>query len=286
MGVLAQVVGPDPTNGAPPIPSSQLALLTDPTTNLSFTLQPSSINVFEGGSPVFKGSAKSDSEFPLAYQWLRDGTNIPGATGSSYSFTTVVADNGAKFSLVVTTAVGGLVITSTNAALTVQQAVFEKGLALMRYWANKTPADFATGESGGFGDPDFQMAVTSFEAGVNNENGHSYVSAISGFFVPATSGRYDFIISGDDHCDLFLSTDSSPNNKRLVCQQVGWCNALVWGPESGVGGGGTDDVQKNSATWTNATGTAVNNGGIQLTAGTKYTWKRGTMKTAVAIMSP
>jgi PA14 domain len=266
-GVLAQLVGtPDPTNGAPPIPSSQLSLVTSAATTISFTNQPKNTTAFESAIAIFTASATSDSEFAVLYQWQRNGTNIPGATTTSYSLTTILADNASKFDLVAATAEGGLSTTSSVVTLTVQQAVFEKGLALMEYWLNKG-ADLTVPEGGGFGSPDFVMAVPAFEAGVNNENGNTYVNRISGFFVPATSGAYDFIVSGDDHIDVFLSTDSNPNNKRLICQQPGWSNARNW---PGDEGGGADSNQKHSATWTNSTGVAPSASGIQLTAGSKY----------------
>jgi hypothetical protein len=268
LGILAQLVGlADPTNGAPPIPPDHLSLETSPTTTLTWVTQPHNATVFEGGSPIFAASGKSDSEFAVEYQWRRNGTNISGATSSSYSFTCVAADTGAKFDVVASTAEGGLSITSSVATLTVQQAVFEKGMALMEYWLNKG-ADLTVPESGAFGPPDFVMAVPGFEAGINNENGNTYVNRLSGFFVPATSGAYDFLVTGDDHIDVFLSTDSNPNNKRLICQQPGWSGARAW--NDNPGGGGADNNQKHSATWTNAAGASPFASGIQLTANQKY----------------
>lgn len=266
VAVLAQLVGPDPTNGAPPIPNSELSLITSATTSLSFTNQPKSLTVFEGATAIFSGGATSDSEFTVLYQWQRNGTNIPGATASTYSLTTIAADTGSTFDLVASTQEGGLVQTSSVVTLTVQQAVFEPGLALVEHWLNKG-ADLTVPEGGGFGPPDFQFAVPAFEAGVNNENGDTYVNKVSGFFVPPTTGAYDFITTGDDHNDFFMSTDSNPNNKRLICQQVGWANALTWSSDQG---GGADMNQKHSVTWTNASGVAPYANGIQLTAGNKY----------------
>lgn len=258
---------PDPTNGAPPIPMTELSLITSPVTNLSWVTQPSATTVFEGGSPIFNSLAKSDSEFSVLYQWQRSGTNIPGATAPGYTFTTTIADNGVQFDVVASTAEGGLSITSAPVTLTVQQAVLEKGLALMQYWINQSAA--SPEGTLPLGPPNFIMAVPAFEAGVNNENGDSYVNEVSGFFIPAVTGTYDFICTGDDYVDFFLSTDSNPNNKRLICQEVGWSNALTWGTDNG---GGSDLTEKHSATWTNATsgGAAPFANGFNLTAGTKY----------------
>lgn len=280
LAILAQTVGQvDPTNGTPPIPANQLSLITKPTTTLTFTNQPHNTKVFEGGTPIFTAAATSDSEFAVLYQWQRNGTNIPGATTTSYSLTATVADSGSTFDLVASTAEGGLTTNSTTVTLTVGVAVPEPGLALMEYWTNKS-ADLTIPESGAFGAPNFVMAVPAFAAGLNGENGNTYVNRVSGFFIPATTGAYDFVVCGDDHVDVFLSTDKNPNNKRLICQQPGWSGALVWDdgatplPPATTGNPGNNNAsdrnQMNSATWTNAAGVKANPNGIQLTQGVQY----------------
>jgi len=55
---------------------------------------------------------------PLAYQWLRNGAVIPGATGTGYTTAaTTSADNGAQFSVTVSNVAGS--VTSSTALLTV-----------------------------------------------------------------------------------------------------------------------------------------------------------------------
>jgi hypothetical protein len=267
LGILAKLVAdPDPTNNAPPIPANQLSLLTSPTTTLTWATPPVPVTVFEGDLPLFTGKAVSDSEFKVLYQWMRNGTNLPGVTGSSYTFTTIAADNGSPFVLVASTAEGGLSITSAPVTLTVNAKVFEPGLVLMQYWINQT--DQTLGERLLLPPPTFQMAVPSFAAGLNNENGDNYVNSISGFFIPATSGAYDFFVCSDDHSDLFMSTDSNPNNKRMIAQENNWSNARQWV----TSGGGSALNLKRSDQWTNANSAnlAPFGNGIQLTAGQKY----------------
>ncbi len=78
---------------------------------------PANVMVTEPNSATFRVVATGSA--PLSYQWRRNGSNIPGATGSVYtlSATTVAADNGAQFDVVVANGVSN--VTSAPATLTV-----------------------------------------------------------------------------------------------------------------------------------------------------------------------
>ncbi|HMD17685.1 MAG TPA: hypothetical protein VKH18_13560 [Terriglobales bacterium] len=88
---------------------------------------------------------------PLQYQWSKNGTAVPGASGASY--TTVAAtpaDNGANFVVIVTSAIGAA--TSNSASLTVGPRVPKPGD--WRFQALDLPAfvpDVATFLLGGMG---------------------------------------------------------------------------------------------------------------------------------------
>ena len=82
----------------------------------SITTDPASITVTEPDAATF--SVVATGTAPLSYQWRRDGVDIPGETGTSYTLDpTSVADDGATFDVVVTNAFGSA--TSTAATLTV-----------------------------------------------------------------------------------------------------------------------------------------------------------------------
>jgi glucose/arabinose dehydrogenase len=79
--------------------------------------QPQDVTVGIGASATFDVVASGSQ--PLSYQWRRNGSNIPGATGTSYTVTNVQAsDDGAQFSVVVSNASGS--VTSREALLTVR----------------------------------------------------------------------------------------------------------------------------------------------------------------------
>jgi len=81
---------------------------------------PLGTTVQEGQTASFTASASGTA--PLAFQWLRNGVAIGGATAASYTTaaTTVAADNGARFSVRVSNAAGNVI--SAEVVLTVQGA--------------------------------------------------------------------------------------------------------------------------------------------------------------------
>jgi uncharacterized delta-60 repeat protein len=76
--------------------------------------QPANLTVTVGGTANFYVTA---SGFNLTYQWRRNGTNLSGATGSSYSFSNVQLSDATSYAVVVANAAGS--ITSSPALLTV-----------------------------------------------------------------------------------------------------------------------------------------------------------------------
>ena len=82
----------------------------------AITTQPTSRTVPVGASTTFSVAASGTA--PLGYQWRRNGANIAGATAASYTLGPVAqADNGARFSVVVSNSAGSA--TSAEAVLTV-----------------------------------------------------------------------------------------------------------------------------------------------------------------------
>ena len=83
----------------------------------TITSQPQSLTVTEGHSASF--TVVADGTPVLTYQWRRDGGDIPGATGSSYTLGSAqLSDSGATFSVAVTNQ-GGTAVSNT-ALLTVE----------------------------------------------------------------------------------------------------------------------------------------------------------------------
>jgi glucose/arabinose dehydrogenase len=87
--------------------ASQAPVITD---------QPDSLTVTVGSPASFSVTATGSA--PLSYQWQRNGSNIAGATSSTYTLASAqLADNGARFRCVVSNSLG--TATSVEATLTV-----------------------------------------------------------------------------------------------------------------------------------------------------------------------
>lgn len=65
-----------------------------------------------------------------------------------------------------------------------------------------------------------------FEAGPNL--GDRYGSKISGFVIPPITGDYTFYLSGDNECELWLSSNESPENKKKVASVSSWTSFQEW----------------------------------------------------------
>jgi len=90
-----------------------LTIKTAPT----ITTQPASQTIKVGKTAKFSVTAAGTA--PFTYQWRKNGMNITGATKASYVTPPVTtADNGSRFSVVVSNSVGNA--TSNDAVLTVQ----------------------------------------------------------------------------------------------------------------------------------------------------------------------
>ncbi|MFA6135278.1 MAG: immunoglobulin domain-containing protein, partial [Phycisphaerae bacterium] len=81
----------------------------------AITLQPSSQTIVEGTAVTFTAAA-SGTPAPT-YQWQRDGVNISGATGASFTIANVVPGNAGAYRVVATNVVGAAI--SNAAVLTV-----------------------------------------------------------------------------------------------------------------------------------------------------------------------
>jgi len=107
------------------------------------SIQPQSQTVFRGTDATFSVAANGAS--PLSYQWRFNGTNISGATGSSYTRFNVQTNDAGNYSTVVSNALGTL--TSSNAMLIVNLPPPPQ-LSPVRWTTNRQFLLTVTGSSG------------------------------------------------------------------------------------------------------------------------------------------
>lgn len=97
---------------------------------VSITAQPTSQAVTVGQMATFSVTATGTP--PLGYQWQKNGANISGATGASYTTpATTSTDNGTTFDVVVSNYAGSA--TSATATLTVNPAGVTSALDVVTY---------------------------------------------------------------------------------------------------------------------------------------------------------
>ena len=122
-------------------------LINDHDVAVTIATQPANKTIPETLPVTFQVDARGSS--PVTFQWLRNGTAIPGATSSTYTLDSVsAADSGATFSVEVSNTVSGtpVKVTSTAATLTV---VSDTVTLKHRYSFNETSGTQVTDSVGG-----------------------------------------------------------------------------------------------------------------------------------------
>ncbi len=115
-----------------------------------------------------------------------------------------------------------------------------------KYWENVSANNIAALQN----DPRFPnipswvTLETRWEYPPNGENegGSNYGNQITGWFIPQVTGDYVFFTCSDDPSNLYLSTDESPANKKLIAQETGWSGARNW---LSVGSGNVDSKRSD-----------------------------------------
>lgn len=102
------------------------------------------------------------------------------------------------------------------------------GYVVREYWkgiAGSAVKDFT--QSPAFaGKPSGTDRLSSLEA--KKGVGQNYGARIRGFVIPPTDGRYVFWIHSDDASELWLSTDSSPKNRRKIALCRTYVSEAQW----------------------------------------------------------
>ena len=119
-------------------------------------------------------------------------------------------------------------LTATAVQLAELQFTEPQGTLLREVWTgiSGTAVSDLTGNANFPNNPGSSDQLPSFEAPTDWAD--NYGTRIRGFITAPSTGNFVFWISSDDGGELWLSTDATPANKRLIASVPGWCNSREW----------------------------------------------------------
>ena len=172
--------------------------LTSPTISGSST-QGNVLTVTDGTWKGFQNNDKAFTYTSTAYQWLRNGSNISGATGNQYA--TVVADVGTAVSCRVTVSNGrGPTPSTTSNSITIQSALPGAPSNLSVTSSTITPGVFSVSSSSSAVTPTITMGsntdVTSSTGQVNWSSSNQSSWQISGSFSGSGTSQTSYYAAG------------------------------------------------------------------------------------------
>lgn len=215
-------------NDYKPIPGRLLSPLDVPT-SAKLVGQPKNVSVLAGAAATFSIGLDLPPTVTLtSIQWKKNGANIPDSNTGAVTIATTLADNGAKIKAVVTTSGGS--VESNEATLNVAELTKDFSAGAMKWEVYKDISGVAiagmTDDPKYPASPDEVRVVGAYEG--PQGYGDNYGARLSGFITPDATANYIFFCSADDNAQLFLSTDDSPANKKLIATEPSWNDGRQW----------------------------------------------------------
>ncbi|MEO8590530.1 MAG: PKD domain-containing protein [Flavobacteriales bacterium] len=184
-----------------------------------------SASVSAGPGPllvVLDGSSSYDPGGITSYHWdFGDGTSSSSASPSKvfsetgdYYVTLTVADSDGL--------TGQAVKVISVITFPVPQCVGAAGSILREYWLNVSGSSVSDllNSPNYPNSPTGTSFPTSFQGPVNFAN--TFGTRMRGYIIAPQTGNYVFTATSDDACAVYLSWNSDPQYKQLICSAPGW----------------------------------------------------------------
>jgi hypothetical protein len=150
---------------------------------LSITAQPQSLLVNAHTGASFSVTASGTE--PLIYQWSLDGTNIPAATSSNLTISSVVQTNLGTYTVLITNVFGS--VTSSNATLSMYPFLAAPFAGLDTYWGYTNTLSVTAWGTG-------PLSYQWFDNGVAINNATNSALKFTGI-QPTNSGLYTVVVT-------------------------------------------------------------------------------------------
>lgn len=103
-----------------------------------------------------------------------------------------------------------------------------------------------------------------------NDVYNNYGAQMVGYFYPPATGDYVFYLASDDNSSLYLSTDATPENKKLIAQETVWSNPREYTTSGGASALPSKDSSQFTGTQWPTTDPVLGGAKITLTKGQIY----------------
>jgi hypothetical protein len=235
----------------------QLVTMADPaspgpaeslTTTAADTVPPTISEASTAGNPsglrvVFNEAVSPSTATNRANYVIDNGVTVNSASFFGNNFTVLLATTaiapGRAYQLTVngvqdTAATPNTIAANSRAQFVQTDGVIERRMFLGiegNPFPNTSIAGFTNAPTFSGNKPDITDYPTSFEGPVNFAD--LYGSQFRGYVTAPVTGNYVFFLSADDNAELYLSTDESPANKRLIASESGWSNSRQYQTSAG-----------------------------------------------------